>query len=651
MKRRQLYMQLNKQMQLLFGSFFILLGCSLYAQAPLQVVPLEANPQIKDYLEHHPQSKNNQVCPVTTLSLPFFDDFANNPNGVYPDCNKWQDNHAFINQNMAYQPPTIGVATLEGLNPDGEPYDQGANPAIPLSADTLTSQLIDLSTYNSSSQVVLSYFFQPMGLSDIPEEDDSLVVEFLDTAGNWILVESYLGLPDTTTVNARIDFQQDFIAITDASFLHANFQFRFRNYASVCGNNDHWHIDYVYLDANRTDTTAPIFYADVAFTEPPVSPFGNYTAIPWRHFNNTLWNPDVGMTTYNHGNVTGTMDRRYLVEDTSGFSLLNSQIPAITYGPSPNSNDLYNAPILGSFNNFALIGPNQLISTYVIDNPSDFQNNALFQPNDTCYLLTEISNYFAYDDGTAETRIIAAGIGTQVAVKYQTTVADTLRGLYFHLPYFRNRDAEQDFINVKVWADSNGTVGSELFSRDIYRLRYVEGFNGFHYVELTDFAGTPTPLALDANSSFYIGWQQASATEVPVGFDRNTDNSDQTFIKIGGNAWINSELYGTVMVRPLLSIEDDPFIIPVETIEKPQATADLKIYPNPTSGYLNLECIACAFDDVNYQLEVYNGLGQQLLQSNWQNQIDLSNLPQGMYVIRLMADGYPLTKKQLIKID
>lgn len=649
MKSRQLYMQLNKQMQLLFGTFFILLGGGLYAQAPLQIVPLEANPQIKDYLEQQPLLKNNQVCPVTTLSLPFFDDFANNPNGTYPDCNKWQDNHAFVNQNMAYQPPTIGVATLEGLNPNGEPYNQNANPAIAQPADTLTSQQIDLSSYNNASQVILSYFFQPMGLSDIPEEDDSLVVEFLDTAGNWILVESYLGLSDTTTVNARIPFQQDFIAITDASFLHASFQFRFRNYASICGNNDHWHIDYVYLDANRTDTIAPVFYADVAFTEPPVSPFGDYSAIPWRHFNSTLWNQDVEMASYNHGNVTGTMDRRYLVEDSSGLNLLNSQIPAITYGPSPNANDNYNAPILGSFNTFTPTEATQLLSTYVIDNPSDFQNNALFQPNDTCYRYTELSNYFAYDDGTAETRIIAAGTGTQVSVKYQTTVADTLRGIYFHLPYFRNRDSELDFINVKVWADSNGTIGSELFSRDIYRIRYVEGFNGFHYVALTDFAGIPTPLALDANTSFYIGWQQASSTEVPVGFDRNTDNSDKTFIKIGGNTWENSELFGTIMIRPLLSLEDDPFIIPVETHEKPLVVSDLKIYPNPTSGVLNIECIDCAFDGENYQLEIYNSLGQRVFQSDWQNQIDLGNSPQGVYIIRLLADGYPLSQKRIVK--
>jgi hypothetical protein len=643
-------MQLNKQMQLLLGSVIILLiSTSVYGQAPLEIVPLEANPQIKSYLDKHPQLKNSQVCPSSTISLPFFDDFANNPNGIYPDCNKWQDNHAFVNQNMAYNPPSIGVATLDGLNPSGEPYDQTANPAIPVSADTLTSQIIDLSSFNSSSQLVLSYFYQPMGLADIPEEVDSLVVEFLDTAGNWILVESYLGLSDTTTPNARIDFQQDFISITNAAFLHNNFQFRFRNHASVAGNNDHWHIDYVYLDANRTDTTPPVFYADVAFTHPPVSPFGDYTAIPWNHFNSSLWNNDVEMMTYNHGNVTGTMDRRYLVEDTSGLNLLNSQVPAITYGPSPNPNDLYDAALIGSFNSFNPTEATQLKSTYVIDNPSDFQNNAIYQNNDTCYRYTELSNYYAYDDGTAETRIIAAGIGTQVAVRYETTVDDTLRGIYFHLPYFRNRDSEQDFVNVKVWADSSGTIGSELFSRDIYTLEYSDGFNGFHYVELTDFAGTPTPVALSANTSFYVGWQQASTTEVPVGFDRNANNSDKTFIKIGGNAWINSDLYGTIMIRPLLSLDADPFIIPVEEVELPAKMVDFKVFPNPNNGWVNLQCDACRFDDADYRLELYNSLGQLVLESQWQNQLQFDQLPQGMYVLRLMVEGQALSQKRLIK--
>lgn len=617
--------------QVLFAAIAHL--CFVSAQyAQIQLLPLEANPTIIDILEKNPGLKNAVVCPTQTLSLPFFDDFANNPNAVFPDCAKWQDNHAFINQTMAYFPPSIGTATLDGLNADGRPYDQTADPNSGNPADTLTSQPIDLSGKSAANNIVLSFFYQAQGLGDRPELYDSLILEFLDTALVWQQITRYEGVSNSVSQLDMLSFNQRFVLLNDSAYFHAAFQFRFRNRAAICGNNDHWHLDHIYMDENRIDTTAPVYYSDICFTAPPVSAFKKYTAIPWRHFNSGLWNDTLSMRTFNHSNQSGALDRTYTVEDTAdlGNYLMNVSTPSFNYLPSPNIRDSYDTVLTGSFATYSPTGPTLLRSTYTINNPTAFQNNPLYTNSDTAYSYTRLSNYYAYDDGTPEMRCYLQGVGTQLAVEFKTGVDDTLRGIYFHLPYYTNRNAEDDFINVKVWVDS---LENEVFSRDIYRLRHVGGFGGMYYVELADFTGVAAPIGLPANTTFYVGWQQASTVPVPVGVDRNTDRDDKTFVKIGGNAWINSEINSAVMIRPLLSTEANPYLIGTEAVEN-KATVSLNVFPNPTQGLLNLQCSACDFNE-NYTLRVYNSLGQPAMETAYTNLIDMSILSAGMYVIMM----------------
>ena len=110
---------------------FLILYWGVVSNAQLLEVPLEGNPVILERLELNPaQDRNNQVCPTDTLSLPFFDDFSAKTGSVYPNCSNWQDNHVFINDDMAYKPPSIGVATFEGLKWNGTPYNIGASVSI-----------------------------------------------------------------------------------------------------------------------------------------------------------------------------------------------------------------------------------------------------------------------------------------------------------------------------------------------------------------------------------------------------------------------------------------------------------------------------------------------------------------------------------------
>jgi hypothetical protein len=55
-----------------------------------------------------------------------------------------------------------------------------------------------------------------------------------------------------------LPFSRYFLPISAAEFLMDGFRFRFRNYATLSGNADHWHVDYVIVDDNIDPLNLPI---------------------------------------------------------------------------------------------------------------------------------------------------------------------------------------------------------------------------------------------------------------------------------------------------------------------------------------------------------------------------------------------------------
>ncbi len=644
--------------ELLLLCFFLLYLPYHVSAQHLVEYPLDNNPVILKYIEtvadNH--SRNSQSCVPDTLPMPFFEDFSGSDD-IYPDCNKWQDNHVFVNFDMAFKPPSVGVATFEGLSPDGTPYNTSASVGMGSPADTLTSQHIDLSGKTAADAIYLSFFYQKQGLSDRPEERDSFFLEFKDSNDVWISVWAVPGVADSVSTLVIPEFNQQYIAVDSGFYLYNGFQFRYRNLASVSGNNDHWHLDYIILDesrANNADSLNPNYgrHPDVTFTQRPTTPLkNNYSSMPWRHFTGpSCWADSVLIYNFNHNDVSGiaTLDREYEVEEISpaSTSLIVEGIPAIpSYFPSANSDDSLRHELAGTFHSsFNPTEKTTIRSTYKILSPGGFQSNPVFFFNDTVSTNTVLDNYFAYDDGTAETRVIAQGLGTKVAVEFTSEIKDTLQGIYFHLPYFTNRDAQLDFINVKVWLDS--LTGPEAFSRDLFHLQYANGFNGFYFVELLDFSGDKVLVHLEPGQKFYVGWQQSFGPEVPVGFDRSTDARSKTFIGTG-SSWDTMSIKGSVMIRPLLWGGADFTLIPVDNIENP--SLELLVYPNPTEGILNLK-LSDDDSDSEYSLIIYNTMGQEVFSGEFVEQINLYNLEKGLYLLSLMNDkGIPVVNKKLIK--
>ena len=101
------------------------------------------------------------------LQLPFFDDFSDYEG--YPDQSRWQSVQAYVGKGYAREAPTVGMATLDALNENGDLYPQASTNLF--TADTLTSQVIRLDSLtgtirralHAGDSIILSFFYLPGG--------------------------------------------------------------------------------------------------------------------------------------------------------------------------------------------------------------------------------------------------------------------------------------------------------------------------------------------------------------------------------------------------------------------------------------------------------------------------------------------------------
>ena len=221
-------------------SVFVLISFSTFSQEVIRPLRTNLNYIYEDLMVE--KKLPVQVASKTqsvSLNIPFIDDFYYAPTSPYPDQNKWSDFQVYVNSGFPIAPPSIGVATFDGLNAYGYPYYPTlTNNQVSRSADTLTSRAINLLTTAASQtlQIVdslaLSFYYQARGNGDPPEPTDSLVLEFYKPAQDvWDTTVWFA----TGNINGNINdtvFKRGFVWISDTAFLHDGFQFRFRSLSS-----------------------------------------------------------------------------------------------------------------------------------------------------------------------------------------------------------------------------------------------------------------------------------------------------------------------------------------------------------------------------------------------------------------------------------
>ncbi|NIR95314.1 MAG: choice-of-anchor D domain-containing protein, partial [Gammaproteobacteria bacterium] len=201
------------------------------------------------------ESPVNESDPSNTsyspLALPFFDDF---PNAGVPNPGFWLNDAATVSDSSV-NPPSPSYA----LTMDGFPHSS------PETGDIVELLPVDLSGMQNSG-IVLSYWYQPEGIGNDPESGDSLSIDFLNDQGQWRTARNYPGSPVVPFARETIDIASVNPG-SGATFFHPNFQFRFRNQATISTSTpfDHWFIDDVFLGvptANPQMTVTPLSLND-----------------------------------------------------------------------------------------------------------------------------------------------------------------------------------------------------------------------------------------------------------------------------------------------------------------------------------------------------------------------------------------------------
>lgn len=105
-----------------------------------------------------------------------------------------------------------------------------------------------------------------------------------------------------------------------------------------------------------------------------------------------------------------------------------------------------------------------------------------------------------------------------------------------------------------------------------------------------------------------------------------------------------------VYARTADSHNDDPFAVDTEPNNEEILQSDFKIYPNPTSGLVNLHLHNLVFETI----EIFDINAKRILQIDTKNkefiEIDLSAYPTGTYLLSaLQTDGQIVTRKIIKK--
>jgi hypothetical protein len=617
---------------------FFLLGLQAFAWVSGQEVRgLTENPVIKEYLRNHPAAQKSSKA-IAMLGLPFFEDFSTS--NVVPDPAKWADASVFINNSFGLDPVSVGVATLDAIDANGEVYSVNN---LPISSDILTSLPFDLSPYAISKEpVTLSFFYQPGGKGEVPEKADSLMLEFFYASdGIWQKVWSI----STDTI---APFKQEIQTVPD-TFCQAGFRFRFRNKTSLSpdevtggygalSNADCWNIDYIMM--NTRPIVEHLAIDDVTQVDLPRELLDFYESVPWTHLNNaqsiTRNNMHFRIRNLTNGDSLN-VGRSYFVHDLhTGEKEYYDQL--FSKSPPRSLEDWYD-PFFAPFvrNDNSSEGALEVVS-YLVTPPQQEKEN------DTSRMVMNFRNYYAYDDGTPEYGFGISGESTSGAVlacRFRVYQADTLRALQMLFNKTRNHANSDVGFRLCVWKDEGGLPGDLIYmAPDVSTpgddLTFL-GFNTYRFPDDADLIITDT--------SFFAGWKQTSEEFQNLGYDVNRNNLSRIFVNISGD-WFNpggSLIPGTPMIRAVFGSADFATADP----EVPAEAMDIKLFPNPASNILHISTTGLTLSHIR----MIDLQGRVLLnQEGNHSEIDVTSLPAGMYLVQLITvDGRYVNRKMVIR--
>jgi len=581
---------------------------------------------------------SNQV--QASLILPFWDDFSTSRHS--PSTNLWQNSdNVRISSSIGLAAPTLNVAVFDGVDINGSPYN--ATSLLNGTTDSLVSVPIDLGVLPNSQQdsVYLSFFWQATGRGELPDRQDSLVVQFRRADGTWQSIWRQVGgIENQTEV-----FNQVMLKV-NSSFFHENFQFRFRSFTRLAGAFDTWLVDYVYLNDGRF--ASDLAYVDRALTRRPSFLTAPYSAMPTEQFfvDPTKYLSETNTEFYNLNDFFQPIQFTTIVRElgtNTELETLNNETVA-NPPPGPFARREFTSPALDPSNlnqdldslwletsYFIKSGDNFFIESISPTNDTTFSRQLDYRVNDTVKVISKIQDYFAYDDGDPD---FAAGInqnGGKLAYEFFAEQPALLTHIDINFPFAQQAGQP---IEIFVWSsiEEDGRAEEVLFQ---------DPFSVIRPVNIGDLTTYKLDTPVFVQDIFYIGFQQATNEFLAVGLDKNQNSADKMFYNVDGIWKRNINVEGSFLMRPRFDKTIAASFVPGSQ----PAEISLDVFPNPSEGEFNL------IGQVD-SIQLFDNWGKEtkfkIEETEHGLRILFGENQKGIYLLRVVKEGKTITKRLIL---
>ena len=591
-----------KQISKLLLSFLLIFICTFSFGQRLESFKLSA------------PSNNYSSHSLDTILIPFWDDFSGNDS---IENNIWSVYESLsVKDYYNINAPSLNVIEFDGLNKDGIPYNYENGYGV---SDILESDKINLNNFNLQDSLYLSFYWNYNINGELPDNEDSLKVEFLDKNNVWKTV----WVKNGGNENHSDLFSFESILISP-DYLHQNFMFKLYNKGNTEGPFDSWLVDYFYLDKNRSKYDSLSLDRTISYKGFKV--LNNHISVPFNHLSYAdSYADSIVFSINNLDNQIQPINysfEAYIKEfDLSFIYSQNKELSPILGGNE--SRNIINNPI--KLSDFKL-GKDSIevdFSFYIESGDSTYLNKNLIL-NDTTNFQIKFSDFYSYDDGKAE---YAAGLNqknSELVLEHFTFTSDTLTHIQILFPEtIENTYTQNIELVIYKKIDNEST---KLRSQNV-DISYDN--NNFNTYKLDN------PLIVE--DTFYIGFKQFESNFLSVGLDKNNNTSDKIFYKIDNQWEQNDIIKGSLMIRPIFKNSD----LVISGINKETQPKSIIIFPNPSNGIFFLSKKV-------EKLKVLDSRGSILLSDENTDEINLSKSYKGIYYLIIIDEKNQITKKLII---
>jgi hypothetical protein len=414
-------------------------------------------------------------------------------------------------------------------------------------------------------------------------------------------------------------------------------------------------LDYIYLNSNRAanDTT----FQDIATSRGMGSPLRPYTSMPvWQYAAATA----AGTSPLNPA-LTATVNSLTAPLTTPTPVSWLGTVRELTSGGAATATWLTGGrPIVAAARQEVVQGDATTAPLAVSTSaPRRFryqlalltnETNPLTLPNDTISRDLELSTYYAYDDGTAESGVGLPASNTNptsyLALAFTTSQDDYVRSVRV-APVFNNiplaaggENNENRPITVAVWADNNGKPANTPLATATTSLTNPMPI-GQTFVEV------PFAAPVAVKGRFYVGYGQVSNGRFLLyGYDLNNQlPANSLFLNTQGTTaadpWTVQTLAGVPMLRAVMNQTV------LATRGQQAISAAFTLYPNPAPTGTTVAVDGPRFSRAALLDALGRPVWQQPTTEAGQATLRLpAGLPPGVYLVQLtLPDGGTATRR------